>query len=57
MSTRKPDQQADLLCRATLEVERDRLPPDVRAAVIGLLKVLLTACAAETARVRSADEH
>ena len=56
MSTRKPGQQADLLRRATLEVERDGLPPDVRTTVIGLLKVLLAACAAETAKARSADE-
>jgi hypothetical protein len=56
MSMQRPEQQVDLLHQATLEGERDRLPPHVRAAVIGLLKVLLAACAVETAKTRSADE-
>jgi hypothetical protein len=56
MSIRMPERQADLLHRVMLEVERKTLPPEARAAVLNLLKVLLTTCAAEATRARATDE-
>jgi hypothetical protein len=56
MSTRIPERQADLLHRVMVEVERETLPPEARAAVINLLKVLLTTSAAEATRARATDE-
>ena len=56
MSIRIPERQADLLHRVMLEVKRETLPPEARAAVINLLKVLLTKSAAETTRARATDE-
>jgi chorismate mutase len=56
MSIRRPERQADLLQRVVSEAEREKLPPEARAAVIDLLKVLLTTCAAEVARARATDE-
>ena len=56
MSARQANQQADLLRRAVLDVEPDRVPPEIRATVIGLLKKLLTECAPGVVKVRSADE-
>lgn len=56
MSIRRPERQADLLHRVVLEVEREKLPPEARAAIVDLLKVLLTTCAVEAARARANDE-
>jgi hypothetical protein len=56
MSIRRPERQADLLQRVVSEAEREKLPPEARAAVLDLLKVLLTTCAAEAARARATDE-
>lgn len=56
MSIRRPERQADLLQRVVSEAESEKLPPEARAAVIDLLKVLLTTCAAEVARARATDE-
>ena len=44
MSARLQDRQPDLLHRASLSADRDRLQVEVRVAVLALLKQLLTEC-------------
>jgi hypothetical protein len=56
MSARQTNHQPDLLHRATMDAERERLAPEIRAAVIGLVKQLLTECVSDAARVGSRDE-
>jgi hypothetical protein len=56
MSARQMNHQPDLLHRATMDAERERLAPEIRAAVIGLLKQLLTECVSGAVGVGSCDE-
>jgi hypothetical protein len=39
-----------------MDAERERLAPEIRATVIGLLKRLLTECLSGADRVESSDE-
>jgi hypothetical protein len=55
MSTRLQNQQPDLLFRAVIHAERERIPPDIRAPVVNLLKQLLTECVPEL-KTRRVDE-
>ena len=55
MSDRNAQQQPDLLRRATMDAERQRLLPEIEVTVSRLLMQLLTECV--TGKVaRSADE-
>jgi hypothetical protein len=56
MSARQANYQPDLLHRATMEAERERLAPEIRAIVISLLKQLLTECVSGAAEKGSSDE-
>jgi hypothetical protein len=56
MSARQTNHQPDLLHRAIMDDERERLAPDIRATVIDLLKRLLTECLSDGAVVESSDE-
>jgi hypothetical protein len=56
MSARQTNHQPDLLHRATMDAERERLAPEIQAAVIGLLKQLLTECVLGAAGVEPRDE-
>jgi hypothetical protein len=56
MAVRVQDHQPDLLRRAVLSADRERLPPEVRVAVVVLLKQLLSECVPGAAETRLADE-
>jgi hypothetical protein len=56
MSALQSSQQADLLHRAAMDAERERLSPEIRVTVICLLKRLLTECLSGAAGVESPDE-
>jgi hypothetical protein len=56
MSARQTNHQPDLLHRATMDAEREWLAPEIQAAVIGLLKQLLTECVLGAAGVEPRDE-
>ena len=56
MSARQANYQLDLLHRATMEAERERLAPEIRAIVISLLKQLLTECVSGAAEKGASDE-
>ena len=56
MSARLQDRQPDLLHRAAMSADRERLQPDVRLAVLALLKQLLSECVPGVAKTRSVDE-
>jgi hypothetical protein len=56
MSARLQDRQPDLLHRASLSADRDRLQAEVRVAVLGLLKQLLTECVPGATAKGSVDE-
>ena len=56
MSVRLQDHQPDLLRRAALFADRERLPPEVRVAVVVLLKQLLSECVPGTAETRLTNE-
>lgn len=47
MSVHRAIRQRDLLWHLTMVADRDRLPAEIRAVVIELLKQLLNECAAE----------
>ncbi len=56
MSNKPVQQQPDLLQRAAMQAERQRMAPEVRATVVCLLKQLLLECVGTSAAARSADE-
>ncbi len=56
MSTRLQNHQPDLLHRAVIDAERERLPPDIRTTVVSLLKQLLSECVPEMVKTRQVDE-
>jgi hypothetical protein len=56
MSTRLQNPQPDLLHRAAKQAERERLPPDVQARMVVLLKQLLRECAPDPMETRPVDE-
>jgi len=56
MSVRLQDHQPDLLRRAVLSADRERLPPEIRVAVVVLLKQLLSECVPGAVKTRLADE-
>jgi hypothetical protein len=56
MSARQMNHQPDLLHRATMDAERERLAPEIRATIISLLKQLLTECVSGAAGKGSRDE-
>ena len=56
MSVRRTSHQPDLLHRAKMDAERERLAPEIREMVIGLLKRLLTECLSGAVGVESSDE-
>ena len=56
MSARQANHQPDLLHRATMDAERERLAPEIRATVIGLLQQLLVECVSGVAGKGASDE-
>ncbi len=56
MSKKPVQQQPDLLQRAVMQAERQRMAPEDRAAVVYLLKQLLLECVGTPMTARSADE-
>jgi hypothetical protein len=56
MSARQTNHQPDLLHRATMDAERERLAPEIRVVVVGLLKQLLTECVLGAAGLGARDE-
>jgi hypothetical protein len=56
MSARLQDHQPDLLHRAALSADHDRLRAEVRVAVLALLKQLLSECVPEVTEMGSVDE-
>ena len=56
MSARQTNHQPDLLHGATMDAERERLAPEIRATLIGHVKRLLTGCLSGAAGVESSDE-
>ena len=56
MSAHQTNHQPDLLHRLTMDAERERLAPEIRAIVIGLLKRLLTECLSGAVGVEASDE-
>jgi len=56
MPVRLQDHQPDLLHRAAMSADRERLPPEVRVAVLVLLKRLLSECVLAATETRLVDE-
>jgi hypothetical protein len=56
MSARLQDRQPDLLHRAAVSANRDRLQAEVRVTVLALLKQLLSECVPGVAEIGSVDE-
>jgi hypothetical protein len=56
MSARQANQQPDLLIWSAKIAERERLPPEIRATVIGFLKRLLTECLSNADGEEPSDE-
>jgi hypothetical protein len=56
MSVRLQDHQPDLLRRAAVAADRERLPPEVRVTVVVLLKQLFSECVPGAMEARPVDE-
>ena len=56
MSARLQDHQPDLLRRAAMSADRERLPPEIRVTVVVLLRQLLSECVPGAAETRPVDE-
>lgn len=56
MPVRLRDHHPDLLRRAELSAGHEKLPPEVREAVLALLKKLLGECVPGVAKTEAVDE-
>lgn len=56
MSVRLQDYHPDLLRRAAMSADRERLAPEVRETVVVLLRQLLSECVPGTVKTRPGDE-